>query len=108
PYALDHHICSLSTSPRLPSTTRFRSTFVALSVPKKLVVMLGGPVMNLLISIVLMTVMVSGIGLPAVTPTVQSVSECTVGVTAGRDRKRTRLNSSHVSISYAVSCLEQN
>ena len=37
-------------------------TFVALSVPKKLVVMLGGPVMNLLISIVLMTVMVSGIG----------------------------------------------
>src|SRR5690625_7958472 len=51
-------------------------TFVALSVPKKLVVMLGGPVMNLLISIVLMTVMVSGIGLPAVTQPVQSVSEC--------------------------------
>lgn len=51
-------------------------TFVALSVPKKLMVMLGGPAMNLLISIVLLTVMVSGIGVPAVTATVQSVSEC--------------------------------
>lgn len=51
-------------------------TFVALSVPKKLVVMLGGPVMNLLLSIVAMTILVSGIGLPAVTPTVQSVSQC--------------------------------
>ncbi|MGO1389509.1 M50 family metallopeptidase [Brachybacterium alimentarium] len=51
-------------------------TFVSLSVPKKLVVMLGGPIMNLLISVVLMTVMVSGIGMPAVTPTVQSVSKC--------------------------------
>lgn len=60
-------------------------TFVALSVPKKLVVMLGGPVMNLLISIVLMTVMVSGIGLPAVTPTVQSVSECVLPADAPED-----------------------
>lgn len=60
-------------------------TFVALSVPKKLVVMLGGPTMNLLISIVLMTVMVSGIGLPAVTPTVQSVSECVLPAEAPAD-----------------------
>lgn len=51
-------------------------TFVALSVPKKLVVMLGGPTMNLLISAVLMGILACGIGLPAVTPTVQSVSEC--------------------------------
>lgn len=60
-------------------------TFVALSVPKKLVVMLGGPTMNLLISIVLMTVMVSGIGLPAVTPTVQSVSKCVLPADAPAD-----------------------
>ncbi|WP_193104189.1 RIP metalloprotease [Brachybacterium sp. FME24] len=60
-------------------------TFVALSVPKKLVVMLGGPAMNLLISIVLMTVMVTGIGLPAVTPTVQSVSECVLPADAPAD-----------------------
>ena len=60
-------------------------TFVALSVPKKLVVMLGGPLMNLLISVVLMVVLVSGIGLPAVTPTVQSVSECVVPADAPAD-----------------------
>ncbi|MGP9601351.1 MULTISPECIES: M50 family metallopeptidase [unclassified Brachybacterium] len=60
-------------------------TFVALSVPKKLVVMLGGPTMNLLISVALMVVLVSGIGLPAVTPTVQSVSECVVPADAPAD-----------------------
>ncbi|APX34427.1 zinc metalloprotease [Brachybacterium sp. P6-10-X1] len=60
-------------------------TFVALSVPKKLVVMLGGPTMNLLISLVLMTVMVSGIGMPAVTPTVQAVSECVLPAGAPAD-----------------------
>ena len=60
-------------------------TFVALPVPKKLVVMLGGPLMNLLISVVLMVVLVSGIGLPAVTPTVQSVSECVVPADAPAD-----------------------
>ena len=51
-------------------------TFSALSVPKKLVVMLGGPTMNLLISVVLMAVLVSGFGLPTVTPEVSSVSRC--------------------------------
>ena len=60
-------------------------TFVALSVPKKLVVMLGGPLMNLLISVVLMVVLVSGIGLPVVTPTVQAVSECVVPADAPAD-----------------------
>jgi membrane-associated protease RseP (regulator of RpoE activity) len=60
-------------------------TFVALSVPKKLVVMLGGPFMNLLISVLLMVVLVSGIGLPSVTPTVQSVSECVVPADAPAD-----------------------
>ncbi|WP_394214557.1 M50 family metallopeptidase [Brachybacterium vulturis] len=60
-------------------------TFVALAVPKKLVVMLGGPLMNLLISVVLMVVLVSGIGLPAVTPTVQAVSECVVPADAPAD-----------------------
>ncbi|MDN5899620.1 MAG: site-2 protease family protein [Brachybacterium sp.] len=60
-------------------------TFVALPVPKKLVVMLGGPFMNLLISVVLMVVLVSGIGLPAVTPTVQAVSECVVPADAPAD-----------------------
>src|SRR5699024_1686956 len=60
-------------------------TVVALSVPKKLVVMLGGPLMNLLISVVLMVVLVSGIGLPVVTPTVQAGSECVVPADAPAD-----------------------
>lgn len=60
-------------------------TFVALSVPKKLVVMLGGPTMNLLISVALMVVLVCGIGLPSVTPTVQSVSKCVVPADAPAD-----------------------
>ncbi|GAB4096725.1 M50 family metallopeptidase [Brachybacterium squillarum] len=60
-------------------------TFVALSVPRKLVVMLGGPVMNLLIATVLMTVLACGIGMPEVTPRVQSVSQCVLPADAAAD-----------------------
>lgn len=51
-------------------------TFVSLSVPKKLVVMLGGPFMNLVLSVLLLTVLVSGMGLPSVTTQIRSVSQC--------------------------------
>ncbi|MEN5073907.1 site-2 protease family protein [Isoptericola cucumis] len=51
--------------------------FYHLSTPKKLVVMLGGPVMNLVIAVVLTFVVLVGIGMPAVTTTVGAVSECT-------------------------------
>ncbi|MBD8060785.1 M50 family metallopeptidase [Oceanitalea stevensii] len=51
-------------------------TFSALSVPKKLVVMLGGPVMNLLIAVVLLTVVLVGVGVPAYTATLGNVQEC--------------------------------
>ncbi|MGE9361720.1 M50 family metallopeptidase [Isoptericola nanjingensis] len=51
--------------------------FYHLSTPKKLVVMLGGPVMNLLIAVVLTFVVLVGIGAPTVTTTVGAVSECT-------------------------------
>ncbi|WP_019137523.1 M50 family metallopeptidase [Cellulomonas massiliensis] len=50
--------------------------FYRLSTPKKLVVMLGGPVMNLLIAVVLMAIVLVGIGLPTATTTLGSVSEC--------------------------------
>lgn len=52
--------------------------FYRLSTPKKLVVMLGGPVMNLLIAVVLLAVAYVGIGLPVWGTTVASVSECIV------------------------------
>jgi membrane-associated protease RseP (regulator of RpoE activity) len=51
--------------------------FYNLSTPKKLVVMLGGPVMNLVIAVVLTFVVLVGIGMPTVTTTVGAVSECT-------------------------------
>ncbi|WP_369824648.1 RIP metalloprotease [Cellulosimicrobium sp. CUA-896] len=50
--------------------------FYNLSAPKKVVVMLGGPFMNLLIAFVLMLVVFVGIGLPAATTTVASVTPC--------------------------------
>lgn len=60
-------------------------TFVALSAPKKLVVMLGGPTMNLLISVVLTAVVLSGFGMPHVTSEVSTVSRCVVPATASSD-----------------------
>ncbi len=51
--------------------------FYHLSAPKKLVVMLGGPVMNLLIAVVLAFVVLVGIGVSAPTTTVGAVTECT-------------------------------
>src|SRR5699024_9247644 len=50
--------------------------FYSLSVPKKLVVMLGGPVMNLLIAVVLIAVTLVGFGMPAYTSTLDTVQEC--------------------------------
>src|SRR5690625_1910045 len=52
--------------------------FYRLSVPKKLAVMFGGPFMNLVLAAVLLTVVVSGIGLPSVSTTVGAVSECVI------------------------------
>ena len=60
-------------------------TFVALPVPKKLVVMLGGPLMNLLISVALMVVLVSGIGLAVVHRRAGGLAECVVPADAPAD-----------------------
>lgn len=51
-------------------------TFYALSVPKKIVVMLGGPLMNLLIAVVLIAVLLVGFGTPAYTTTLGTVQQC--------------------------------
>lgn len=51
--------------------------FYRLSAPKKVVVMLGGPVMNLLIAVVLVAVVLLGLGVPgAATTTVGAVGDC--------------------------------
>lgn len=51
-------------------------TFYRLPVRRKLIVMLGGPVMNLLIAFVLVAVVVTALGVPAYTTTLASVQEC--------------------------------
>ena len=51
-------------------------TFAALSVPRKLVVMFGGPFANLILAFVLLAVAYCGIGLPASTTTLGVVSPC--------------------------------
>jgi membrane-associated protease RseP (regulator of RpoE activity) len=50
--------------------------FYTRSVPKRLVIMLGGPVMNLLIAVVLLTVVVTGFGIASETPRLSMVYEC--------------------------------
>lgn len=50
--------------------------FYELPVRKKLVVMLGGPTMNLLIAIVLFTIALVGVGVAEPIPTVSGVADC--------------------------------
>jgi len=58
--------------------------FYRLPVWKRVVIMLGGPVMNLLFAIVLFSILLSGIGVQTATTTVSSVSECIIPADAGR------------------------
>ncbi|HUH53724.1 MAG TPA: site-2 protease family protein [Microbacteriaceae bacterium] len=53
-------------------------TFYKLPVLKKIVVMLGGPLMNLVLAVVFMSIVISGFGVEQVTTKVQTVSECLV------------------------------
>src|SRR6478609_11800155 len=59
--------------------------FYNLSVPKKVVVMFGGPFMNLVIAFVLMTVVLVGIGSPQATTTVGLVPQCVTPASAPAD-----------------------
>ncbi|PVE95959.1 M50 family metallopeptidase [Microbacterium sp. TPD7012] len=52
--------------------------FYRLPVWKRVVVMLGGPLMNLLLAVIIFTVLVSGIGVQQGTTTIASVTECVV------------------------------
>ncbi len=51
-------------------------TFYRLPVYKRIIVMLGGPVMNLVLAIVLFTLVFSGIGVQTATTTIAQVSAC--------------------------------
>ncbi|GAA1690156.1 site-2 protease family protein [Microbacterium sediminicola] len=56
--------------------------FYRLPVWKRIVIMLGGPFMNLLFAIVLMMIVLSGIGVQTVTTTVGAVSDCVATTSA--------------------------
>ena len=59
-------------------------SFYRLPLHRRIIIMLGGPVMNLLIAIVLYAVVLMGFGVPALSLTVGSVSECVVPATESR------------------------
>lgn len=59
--------------------------FYTRSVPKRLVIMLGGPTMNLLIAIVLLTLIITGFGTPAITTRLDQVFTCVLPENATRD-----------------------
>ncbi len=49
---------------------------------KRIIIMLGGPTMNLIIGIVLYAVLLCGFGIPQTTTTIASVSQCVIPVTS--------------------------
>lgn len=58
--------------------------FYRLAVWKRVIIMLGGPIMNLVLAVVLFAVFFSGIGVSTASTTVASVSQCVVPADAGR------------------------
>jgi membrane-associated protease RseP (regulator of RpoE activity) len=58
--------------------------FYRLPVLKRVIIMLGGPVMNLLLAVLFFGIVLCGFGIPQATTTIGSVSECLVPVTANR------------------------
>ena len=83
-------IASLVESARAESLEELRPgdehrTFYSLKVWQKLVVMLGGPVMNLVLATVLLAIIAMGFGTLQTTTTIQTVSECVVPADAPAD-----------------------
>lgn len=62
--------------------------FYKLSVWKRVIIMLGGPAMNVVIAIVLFAIVLSGIGTPGYSTTISSVSACVIPA-AGTSQKCT-------------------
>jgi membrane-associated protease RseP (regulator of RpoE activity) len=60
--------------------------FYAKPVWQRLIIMLGGPTMNLIIAVLLLTVILVGYGLPEQTTTLGTVSKCVIPASAPADR----------------------
>jgi membrane-associated protease RseP (regulator of RpoE activity) len=63
--------------------------FYKLPVYQRIIIMLGGPIMNLLLAIVLFAIVFSGFGVAAATTTVSSVSQCVIPASENRTTCRT-------------------
>ncbi|WP_424447413.1 M50 family metallopeptidase [Microbacterium arborescens] len=61
-----------------------RPAFYQLAVWKRIVIMVGGPFMNLVLAMVLFGIALSAIGVPSVSPTIAAVSECVIPTGADR------------------------
>lgn len=59
-----------------------KRAFYRLPVVKRIVIMLGGPIMNLLLAVVLYAVLLMGFGMPQLSTTIGSVSECVIPATS--------------------------
>ncbi|MBB5634016.1 membrane-associated protease RseP (regulator of RpoE activity) [Cryobacterium mesophilum] len=59
-------------------------TFYGLAVWKRIIIMLGGPFMNLVIAFVLFAVVLSGFGVQQVSTTIGSVSKCLIAATSSQ------------------------
>jgi membrane-associated protease RseP (regulator of RpoE activity) len=66
--------------------------FYRLSVPKRLVVMTGGPLTNLVLGVLILAISYLGIGFPAATTAVQTIHECAVPAPVAAERSQEELN----------------
>jgi membrane-associated protease RseP (regulator of RpoE activity) len=62
-----------------------RRVFYKLSVPKKVVVMMGGPTMNLVIAAVLLTITTTLLGVPTSSTTLGTISDCVLPASSAAD-----------------------
>ncbi len=83
-------LASLSAAAREADAERIQPgdenrLFYKLPVYKRIIIMLGGPFMNLLIGVVCTAILICGFGLPTATNKVSSVSECVPTVSMNTD-----------------------
>ena len=70
--------------PHLDTVAEEQRAFYKLPVWKRVVIMVGGPFMNLVLAVVFMTIVLCGFGVPQSTTTLATVSECLVPASADR------------------------
>jgi len=73
-----------NATPHVDTVEEEQRAFYRLPVLKRVIIMLGGPVMNLLLAILFYAIVLCGFGIPQTTTTLGSVSECLVPISSDR------------------------